>query len=136
MTPTMHLKCWIFPKQLHANFIRIRLNLVLILSYLMSCLTWALARQNLSSRFPTKRDSKPETSRNIEILLEVGLEMVLSSKRITKALTSLRRCAGLGLCCSQTPDQDRLVCAFAVPKPLKTGFLASRPTLCRNRCKA
>ena len=40
--------------------------------------------------------SATETSKSIEILLEASLDMILSSKRITKALISLRGfCAGL-----------------------------------------
>ena len=35
-----------------------------------------------------------ETSKKIEISLVASLDMILSNKGITKALTSLRRCAG------------------------------------------
>ena len=55
--------------------------------------------------------SDTETSWNNEISLEASKYMILSSKRIIKALNSLRR----------------LVCAFVVPKPLKTSVLAPRP---------
>ena len=45
-------------------------------------------RQNLSSRFPTKR-LKPVSS------AVASLDLILSKKRLTKALISLRGCAGL-----------------------------------------
>ena len=38
--------------------------------------------------------SATETSQKIEILREASLDMILSSKRITKALIRLRACAG------------------------------------------
>ena len=63
-------------------------------------LTWTSTRQNLSSGFPTKRDSNQspqlhgETSWTIEISPVASLEMILSKKRITKALISLRGYAG------------------------------------------
>ena len=46
-----------------------------------------------------------------KLACSASLDMILSKKQITKALISLHR----------------LVCACVVPKPLKTGFLASRP---------
>ena len=52
--------------------------------------------------------SATETSYKMENSLVASLDMILSNKRITKALI-------------------RLVCAFVVHKTLKTGFLASRP---------
>ena len=53
--------------------------------------------------------SATETRFRNENLLVASLDMIVSNKRITKAL------------------MRRLVCAFVVRKPLKTGFLASRP---------
>ena len=53
--------------------------------------------------------SATETSLKIELVFVASLDMVLSKKGITKAL------------------MRRLVCAFAVRKPLKTGFFATRP---------
>ena len=38
--------------------------------------------------------SATETSKKIEILLVASLDMILSNKRITKALIRLRECAG------------------------------------------
>ena len=38
--------------------------------------------------------SSTVTSKNIEISLEASLDMILSTKRITKALIRLRGCAG------------------------------------------
>ena len=63
-----------------------------------ACIMWTLSRQNLSSGFPTKRNSNQspqptQTSLNIEILLEASLNIILSSRQITKALISLRGCA-------------------------------------------
>ena len=60
---------------------------------------WDLTRQNLSSGFPTKRDlnQSPQLqklARKFEILLVASLDMILSNKRITKALIRLRLCAG------------------------------------------
>ena len=56
---------------------------------------WASSRENLSA----KASFKPgflatETSYKIEISSVASLHMILSKKRITKALTRLRRCAG------------------------------------------
>ena len=59
---------------------------------------WASTRQNLSSGFPKKRDSKqsPQLQRlaKNEKLLVPSLDMILSKKRITKVLISLSGCAG------------------------------------------
>ena len=57
--------------------------------------------------------SATQTSKKIEILLLASLDMILFNKRITNALISMRR----------------LVCAFVVGKPPKTGFVALRPKL-------
>ena len=54
--------------------------------------------------------SNTETSYKIEISLVASLDKVLSNKQITKVLFSLRR----------------LVSAYVVRKPPKTGFLVSR----------
>ena len=53
-------------------------------------------------------------ARKIEISLEASLDIILSNKRITKGT-------------DQTARMRRLVCAFVVRKPQKTGFLGSRP---------
>ena len=60
--------------------------------------------------------SATETSQKTEILLVATLDNnTFQKKGITKALVSLRGCAGWSVpCCSQTP---------------KTGFLASRPLI-------
>ena len=62
--------------------------------------------QNLSSGFPTKRDSGQSLqlnrlARKIEMSLVSSLDVILSKKRITKAMIGLRR----------------LVCVFVVCKP-------------------
>ena len=64
-------------------------------------------RENLSAGFSTKRVSiqSPETNWKINGSLEARLDIVLSNKRITKALTRLGDAqAGLRLCCSQTTE--------------------------------
>ena len=60
---------------------------------------WATTRENLSSGF---RQSilklvslATETSKKKEIALVASVDMVISKKRITKALIRLRKCAGL-----------------------------------------
>ena len=53
--------------------------------------------------------SATETSKKIEFLFVASLDMLLSKKRITKAL----------MC--------RLVCTFVVRNQLKIGFFATRP---------
>ena len=57
-----------------------------------------LISENLSSGFPSKRDSNhsPQLRRLARILkfLLKQIDMILSSKRIKKALISLRGCAG------------------------------------------
>ena len=59
---------------------------------------WVSTPQNLSSGFPTKRDSNqsPQLQRlaRKSISPVVSLDMVLSKTRITKTLISLRGCAG------------------------------------------
>ena len=68
-----------------------------------SGIIWASSRQNLSSGYPTKRDSNqsPKLQRLARKLKfhswQVSLDMLLFKKRKTKAQTGLR------LCCSQTP---------------------------------
>ena len=74
----------------------------------MMSLIWASSRENLSSGFSKKARLKPvssaaETSQIIAISLMASLHMVLSKKRITKALIRLRNAqAGLRLCCLHT----------------------------------
>ena len=58
--------------------------------------------------------SAKETSWILENLLVASLDMILSSKQITKALIRLRRCAGWSV-------------PFVVRKPPKTGFLVLKP---------
>ena len=58
--------------------------------------------------------SATETSYKFEILPVARLNMLLSKKQIIKALIHIAR-------------MRRLVCAFVVRTPQKTGFLASRP---------
>ena len=82
-----------------------------------SCLIWALTRENLSLGFLTKRDSnqspqlqkldRVETSKKIENSVVASSDMILSDKRITKALSRLHD--GLHLCCSQTLQKGFLV---------------------------
>ena len=60
---------------------------------------WALSRENLSSGCLTKRDSdqSPQLqrlARKLNFFFEVSLDMIVSNKRTTKALISLRGCAG------------------------------------------
>ena len=59
---------------------------------------WASLRENLSLGFPTARlkpvSSATETRQKSEISLVASLDMILSNKRITKALIRLRGCAG------------------------------------------
>ena len=71
------------------------------------CIRWSNAseltpKHNLSSGLPTKRDSNQspllQRQARIGIWLVTSLTMILSNKRITKALISLRGCAG----CSAT----------------------------------
>ena len=51
---------------------------------------WASKRQlSLSTGFPTKR---VRLAKKVDISLVASLDMILSNKRITKALISLRRC--------------------------------------------
>ena len=56
---------------------------------------WALTRETLSSGFPSKRDSNqsPQLQR-LARKLEASLHIILLKKGITKALISLRGCAG------------------------------------------
>ena len=64
----------------------------------MVSIVWGWSRENLSSGFPTKRDSKnqsPQLQRLArKVLLVESLYMILSKKRITKALIRLHVCAG------------------------------------------
>ena len=86
-------------------------------------LTWVSTGQNLFSEFPTKQDSNQSLqlqrlARKIEILLVASLDIILSKKRITKALDQSVWMLGM----------RRLVCTFVVPKPKDRFFFASRPT--------
>ena len=73
------------------------------------------ARLNLVSQF-----QKLARIVNFCLNFEASFDMKLSNKQTTKALLRLRRCAGYPL---------RLVYAFVVGGPPKTGFLASRPII-------
>ena len=78
---------------------------------------WASSQQNLSSGFPTKLETNqsPQLQRLARILkFEASLDIILSSKRITKALISLSGCAGWSayLLLAKTP---------------KTGLVKMRP---------
>ena len=78
-------------------------------------ISWALARQNLSSGFPTKRDSSQ--SPHLQRLPRISKLRVASLKNANdKGADQSAR------------SMRRLVCAFVVRKPPKTGFLASRPS--------
>ena len=55
---------------------------------------WASLLQNMSSGFPTKRDSNQSPPLEIEISPVASLDMVPINKRITKALIRLSGCAG------------------------------------------
>ena len=57
--------------------------------------------------------SATQTSKKIEILPVASLDMILSKKQITKG--------------NQIVRMGRLVSAFVVRKPPKTGFLVQRP---------
>ena len=64
-----------------------------------SLFNWALSRENLSSGFPTKWDSNQSPqlkrlARKNELSFVASWGMVLSKRRITKALIRLRGCAG------------------------------------------
>ena len=68
---------------------------------------WASSQQNLSSGFPSKRDSNHSPQLRFESSLEASLDMILSSKRITKVLISLRGCAGWSASLLFTTPGDR-----------------------------
>ena len=75
-------------------------------------INWASTRQNLSSGFLTKRDSNQSPqlqrlARNFKISLVASLEMILSKTRITKALISLRGCAGWSAALFFANPEDR-----------------------------
>ena len=55
---------------------------------------WASTRQNLSSGFLKKRGSNQSPKLNRLSSLVASLDIILSKKRITKALIRLRGCAG------------------------------------------
>ena len=67
----------------------------------------ATLRENLSSGFLRKRILNKSPSYKIKISPVASLNLILSKKRITKALIRLRGCADwFVVCCSQTP-KDR-----------------------------
>ena len=74
---------------------------------------WASTRQNLSSGFPTKRDSNQSPQ--------------LLPRRSKLRVASLENANDKGADQSAR-SMCMLVCAFVVRKPRKTGFLASRPS--------
>ena len=79
-------------------------------SYLRAWCKWVSTRQNLSLRFQAKRDSNQiiqlqRLARKFGSSLVASLDIILSYKRITKALIKTHGCAGwarLHLWCSQT----------------------------------
>ena len=75
---------------------------------------WASTRQNLSSGFPTKRDSNQSPH----------LRLPRRSKLRVASLENAND-KGAG---QSARSMRMLVCAFVVRKPPKTGFLASRPS--------
>ena len=78
-------------------------------------ISWASTRQNLSSGFPTKRDSNQ--SPHLQRL----------PRRSKLRVASLENANDKGA--DQSARSMRmLVCAFVVRKPPKTGFLVSRPS--------
>ena len=80
-------------------------------------ISWASTRQNLSSGFPTKRDSNQ--SPHLQRL----------PRRSKLRVASLENPAN-DKCADQSARSMRmLVCAFVVRKPPKIGFLASRPSM-------
>ena len=78
-------------------------------------ISWASTRQNLSSGFPTKRDSNQ--SRHLQRL----------PRRSKLRVASLENANDKG---ADQPARSMrmLVCAFVVRRPPKTGFLAPRPS--------
>ena len=80
---------------------------------------WASLRQNLSLRFPTKRDSKPVFSAT-----ETSLKAVIS---LIASLDTFQKVNDKGT--DQSAYMCRLVCVcpFVIANPMKTGFLVSRP---------
>ena len=78
-------------------------------------ISWASTRQNLSSGFPTKRDSNQSP------------HLLRLPRRSKIRIASLENANDKGA--DQSVRSMRmLVCAFVVRKPPKTGFLASRPS--------
>ena len=73
---------------------------------------WASSPQNLSSGLPGNRD--PNQSPQLQRLARASSDIVLSKRTNNKIA-------------DQSARVRRLVCAFVVRKPPKTGFLASRP---------
>ena len=79
---------------------------------------WASSQQNLSLGFLTRQDL------NQSPLLQrlVGILIFASSRSIYDTFQSANSKGT-----DQTARMHRLVCTFVLCKPLKTGFLASRP---------
>ena len=78
-------------------------------------ISWASTRQNLSSWFPTKRDSNQSP------------HLQRMPRRSKLRVASLENANDKGA--EQSARSMRImVCAFVVRKPPKTGFLMSRPS--------
>ena len=92
--------------------------------YFYISIIWASSRENLSSGFPTKRDSNqsPQLQRRARKL----------KFRSKFRYDTFQKTNNKGA--DQTAHMCRLVCAFVVRKPLKTDFLTSRP-ICSSTFK-
>ena len=78
---------------------------------------WALTRENLGfrqSEIQTSLFGYRDKLQNLKFAYSNSTYMILFNKQITKVL-------------NQTVGMCRLVCAFVIRKPQKTGFLAARP---------
>ena len=79
---------------------------------------WTLSRENLSSGFLTKGDTnQPAQLQGLARKLKFHLQQVY--------IWYFQKANNKGT--DQSARMRRLVCAFVVRKPPKTGFLASRP---------
>ena len=83
---------------------------------------WASARQNLSSGFLTKRDLQTSLLSNRDQLYNGNF----ACSTLSYDTFHLSNNKGT----DQTVRMRRIVCAFVVCNPPKTGFLALRPVLC------
>ena len=90
----------------------------------MSTCNWASSRENPSSGFPTKRVSNQ--SPQLQSLARKSKFHLYQVYIINN--DTFQKANNKGA--DQTVRMRRLVCAFAVRKPPKTGFLTSRPNLC------